>query len=228
MTADIYGILKGEIISGKRKPGEIFEEKVFAGQLGVSRTPVREAVQQLAREGLLVVMPRRGTVVSNISMEDIRQLYEARLMIEPQIMRIAAKRADKKKLENWRKFFESQKTQVEEGGELPKFPGETKEQICPDADAAYHLFLAQSTGNRYISKQMEELMTQTKRIRNLSNVQHKNRYQASIEEHIRIVEALQCGDGEQAAEDVLCHLHNSENGYHRMMLDGTSGMIQIY
>lgn len=56
---------------------------------------VREAVLRLAREGLLVVMPRRGTVISNISMENIRQLYEARVMLEPQILRIAAKRADK-------------------------------------------------------------------------------------------------------------------------------------
>lgn len=228
MAANIYEILKGEIISGKRRPGEVFEEKVFAGQLGVSRTPVREAVLQLAREGLLVVMPRRGTMVSNISMEDIRQLYEARRILEPQIMRIAAKRAEKKGLETWKAFFERQKKQLQEGGELPKFPGETETQICPDADAAYHLFLAESTGNRYILKQMEELMTQTQRIRNLSNVQRKNRYQASIEEHIRMTEALQREDGEQAAEEVLCHLRNSEEGYRKMMLEDMSDMIQIY
>lgn len=95
MSANAYELLKSEIVSGKRKPGEIFEEKRFAAQLGVSRTPVREAVLRLAREGLLVVMPRRGTVISNISMENIRQLYEARVMLEPQILRIAAKRADK-------------------------------------------------------------------------------------------------------------------------------------
>ena len=77
MSVNAYELLKSEIVSGKRKPGEIFEEKRFAAQLGVSRTPVREAVLRLAREGLLVVMPRRGTVISNISMEDIRQLYES-------------------------------------------------------------------------------------------------------------------------------------------------------
>lgn len=101
-------------------------------------------------------------------------------------------------------------------------------QVCPDADAAYHLFLAESTGNRYILKQMEELMTQTQRIRNLSNVQRKNRYQVSIEEHIRMTEALQREDGEQAAEEVLCHLRNSEEGYRKMMLEDMSDMIQIY
>ncbi len=228
MAANVYEILKEEIISGKRRPGEVFEEKAFAGQHGVSRTPVREAVLQLAREGLLVVMPRRGTFVSGISMEDVRQLYEARCILEPQIMRIAAKRSDKKELEKWSRFFEKQKKQFEEGRESPEFPGETKTQICPDADAAYHLFLAESTGNHYILKQMEELMTQTQRIRNLSNVQHKNRYQSAIEEHIRMVEALQNENGEQAADEVLGHLRNSEEGYRKMMLEDKSGLIQIY
>ena len=161
-------------------------------------------------------------------MEDIRQLYEARRILEPQIMRIAAKRAEKKGLETWKAFFERQKKQLQEGGELPKFPGETETQICPDADAAYHLFLAESTGNRYILKQMEELMTQTQRIRNLSNVQRKNRYQSAIEEHIRMVETLQNEDGERAAEEVLSHLRNSEEGYRKMMLEDKSGLIQIY
>ena len=150
MSANAYELLKSEIVSGKRKPGEIFEEKRFAAQLGVSRTPVREAVLRLAREGLLVVMPRRGTVISNISMENIRQLYEARVMLEPQILRIAAKRADKNTLASWKAFFEAQAAQADaEVTPLP-FPNEDAAQHSHDADAAFHLFLAHSLGNRYI------------------------------------------------------------------------------
>ena len=223
MSANAYELLKSEIVSGKRKPGEIFEEKRFAAQLGVSRTPVR-----LAREGLLVVMPRRGTVISNISMENIRQLYEARVMLEPQILRIAAKRADKNTLASWKAFFEAQAAQADaEVTPLP-FPNEDAAQHSHDADAAFHLFLAHSLGNRYILQQMEELMAQSQRIRSLSNARRKSRYLASIQEHIRIVDALLQGDGERAATEVLEHLHNSEDGYRRMMLEDAPDMIQMY
>lgn len=228
MPGDAYAILKEEIISGKRRPGEIFEEKVFAAQLGVSRTPVREAVLQLAREGLLVVMPRRGTMISYISMEDIRQLYEARLILEPQIMRLAAKRVDKEELEKWSTFFQMQLQQLEEDAEHVKFPGEQELPGYQDADASYHLFLAKSIGNRYLSEQMDELMTQTRRIRNLSNVQYKSRYQESIEEHIRIAEAMKKEDGEEAAAAVLAHLCNSQKGYHSLMSDLSSDAIQAF
>lgn len=228
MSVNAYELLKSEIVSGKRKPGEIFEEKRFAAQLGVSRTPVREAVLRLAREGLLVIMPRRGTVISNISMEDIRQLYEARVMLEPQILRIAAKRADKNTLADWKAFFEGQAAQADtEVTPLP-FPHADAAQHSHDADAAFHLFLAQSLGNRYILQQMEELMAQSQRIRSLSNARRKSRYLASIQEHIRIVDALLQEDGERAATEVLEHLHNSEDGYHRMMLEDAPDMIQMY
>ena len=216
MSANAYELLKSEIVSGKRKPGEIFEEKRFAAQLGVSRTPV------------LVVMPRRGTVISNISMENIRQLYEARVMLEPQILRIAAKRADKNTLASWKAFFEAQAAQADaEVTPLP-FPNEDAAQHSHDADAAFHLFLAHSLGNRYILQQMEELMAQSQRIRSLSNARRKSRYLASIQEHIRIVDALLQGDGERAATEVLEHLHNSEDGYRRMMLEDAPDMIQMY
>ena len=189
---------------------------------------VREAVLRLAREGLLVVMPRRGTVISNISMENIRQLYEARVMLEPQILRIAAKRADKNTLASWKAFFEAQAAQADaEVTPLP-FPNEDAAQHSHDADAAFHLFLAHSLGNRYILQQMEELMAQSQRIRSLSNARRKSRYLASIQEHIRIVDALLQGDGERAATEVLEHLHNSEDGYRRMMLEDAPDMIQMY
>ena len=148
-------------------------------------------------------------------------------MLEPQILRIAAKRADKNTLIRWKAFFEGQAAQADTQVTLP-FPNEDAAQHSHDADAAFHLFLAQSLGNRYILQQMEELMAQSQRIRNLSNARRKSRYLASIQEHIRIVDALLQEDGERAAREVLEHLHNSEDGYHRMMLEDAPDMIQMY
>ena len=149
-------------------------------------------------------------------------------MLEPQILRIAAKRADKNTLASWKAFFAAQAAQAAAADTPLPFPNEDAAQHSHDADAAFHLFLAHSLGNRYILQQMEELMAQSQRIRSLSYARRKSRYLASIQEHIRIVDALLQGDGERAATEVLEHLHNSEDGYRRMMLEDAPDMIQMY
>ena len=71
-------------------------------------------------------------------------------------------------------------------------------------------------------------MAQSQRIRNLSNQRRKSRYLASLAEHLRIVTALLQGDGERAAEEVLGHLRNSEEGYHKLMREDAPELIQLY
>ncbi|MDO5408418.1 MAG: GntR family transcriptional regulator [Eubacteriales bacterium] len=214
-----YEVLKWEIVTGQRKPGAVFDEKAFAEQIGVSRTPVREAVIRLTREGLLDVIPRRGTFVSGISMEDIRQIYEMRTMLEPQIVGIAARKADRKELEDWQHYFE-QAMENGTGGEPPS--------ALPDPDAAFHLFLAESTGNHFIREQMEALMTQTQRIRYLSNKWKEKRLSSSMEEHLEMIRAMLDGDEEAAAEAVSRHLKNSEEGYRMMVASGYLSDIRVF
>lgn len=105
-------------------------EKTFAERIGMSRTPVREGVIRLAREGLLEIVPRRGTFVSGISMEDIRQIYEMRSMLEPQIVEIAVRKADRKQLEEWNRYFKS----VREGENQMMMPSSLPD---PDASISY-------------------------------------------------------------------------------------------
>ena len=71
-------------------------------------------------------------------------------------------------------------------------------------------------------------MAQSQRIRNLSNQRRKTRYLASLAEHLCIVTALLQGDGERAAEEVLGHLRNSEEGYHKLMREDAPELIQLY
>lgn len=225
----IYEILKKEIIMGQRKPGSVFEEKKFAEQMGVSRTPVREAVLQLAREGLLVIMPRRGTIVSNISMDDICQLYDMRRIMEPAVMEMVVKKMEKQKLEQWFQYFKQKKKPDNDDGEqmIPDICIEKADDI-PDVDAVFHLFLAESTSNRFMIKQMQELMTLTQRIRNLSNVWQEKRYQQSIDEHMKIIEALLAGDVKKAKQAVLRHLDNSEEGYRLMVEEKYLSEIKVF
>ena len=214
-----YEALKWEIVTGQRKPGDSFDEKTFAERIGMSRTPVREGVIRLAREGLLEIVPRRGTFVSGISMEDIRQIYEMRSMLEPQIVEIAVRKADRKQLEEWNRYFKS----VREGENQMMMPSS-----LPDPDAAFHMFLAESTGNRFIKAQMETLMTQTQRIRYLSNKWKETRMYASVDEHLDMIQAMLQGDGKTAGQLLSAHLKNSEEGYRMMIASGYLSDVQVW
>src|SRR5436305_7797070 len=93
LQQQIHDQLLGRILRRELEPGERISPPDVAAALGVSITPVRDAVNQMAAEGLVTVMPRRGTVVSPISIRDIEELYEIRLMIEPEAAELAADRA---------------------------------------------------------------------------------------------------------------------------------------
>src|SRR4051812_37670327 len=93
LQQQIHDRLLGRILRRELQPGERISPPEIAAALGVSVTPVRDAVNQMAAEGLVTVTPRRGRIVSPVSVRDIEELYEIRLMIEPQAADIAASRA---------------------------------------------------------------------------------------------------------------------------------------
>lgn len=88
-----YSKLRERIIFRDVRAGQSFDEQTLSRQLNIGRTPVREAVQRLAREGLLTIIPRKGIIVSDIGLETVREMFEARLPCEAQIARLAAQRA---------------------------------------------------------------------------------------------------------------------------------------
>ena len=83
-------ILTDEIVAGTLRPGQWVSENELAIRLGVSRSPVREALRALARDGLVSVRPRRGTVIAELSAEDVSELYAARGVVESEMVRLAA------------------------------------------------------------------------------------------------------------------------------------------
>ena len=193
-----YDHIKRRIVSGQLLPGDVISEKELTVELGISRTPIREAIQRLAEENLVVVMPSRGTIVSHISVDDIRQLYEARKLNEPFVVRQAVDRVDREKILKFRQAFEEQ----------------TDVQLSDhDWDREFHLYLAECAGNRFLQKLIQDLMTQSMRIRVLSNEKRENRFEQAKAEHLAIIDAILDGDGDAAEKAVLNHLLRSEEGY---------------
>src|SRR2546426_85536 len=89
-TKKVYETMLRRIIIGEIAPGEILTELELANQFSTSRTPIREACIHLLKEGFLRAAPRRGYVVTELSLDDIRELYQLRLMLEPPAAKFAA------------------------------------------------------------------------------------------------------------------------------------------
>lgn len=193
-----YEHIKRQIVTGELLPGAIISEKELITSLGISRTPIREAIQRLAEEGLVVVMPSRGTIVSHISVDDIRQIYEARKLNEPFLVRQAVGRVDPDRIREFRNAFETQTAM-----QLPDH----------DWDCEFHLYLAECAGNRFMKKLIQDLMTQSMRIRVLSSEKKASRFEQAGREHIAIIDAILAGDADAAEQAVLSHLLRSEEGY---------------
>ncbi|MDD7201821.1 MAG: GntR family transcriptional regulator [Sphaerochaetaceae bacterium] len=201
---EAYALVKGQILDGTLKPGDIVSERAFIQTLGYSRTPVHEAVTQLAEEGLVKIMPSRGMVVAPISVGDITMVYQARSVIEPAIVRLLAETRGL-----------AVKDEVEEA---------MKRQMG-DEDSAFHCALAQLAGNSYLLEMERKLMTQCQRIRVLSNKEDPAREALARSEHQAILEAIQQKEGGLACKQVLHHLSRTVGDYQHIF--STSTAIQL-
>ncbi len=200
-----YENLKEDIILGRLKPGSLFNEKEYALKLNISRTPVREAVLKLADEGYIQIIPRKGTLISSISFEDIKSIYEYRLILEPNIINLLKDKSINDDFVNkWIKIFESKKNESNINIE---------NSINQDEDKLFHLGLAEFTNNSYIVNQVNQVMDKCLRIRILSNIESKNRYLNSLDEHLNILYSLKNKDYRKASEYMKKHLKNTISGF---------------
>lgn len=202
-----YDYIKKEIILAHLEAGSVFDEQEVAKQLNVSRTPVREAVLRLASEGYLTIIPRKGTLVSNISLRDIKEVYEFRIILECASIN-EIKYIDKSKLEYWLNYFNEAILKAQNLNEYS-----TDELENEDSDKLFHEDIISFLDNKLVSKEITLLMDKSARIRYTSNINNINRYIESLKEHIAIIEALIRDDKASAQNLMKEHLLSSLRGY---------------
>lgn len=200
-----YQNLKEDIILGKLQPGTIFNEKEYASKFNISRTPIREAVLKLAEEGYIQIIPRKGTLISSISFQDIKSIYEYRLILEPNIINLLK---DKSITDEFINYWINTFTLKKNDSNL-----NIKNSISEDEDKLFHLGLAEFTNNTYIINQVNQIMDKCLRIRILSNIESNNRYLESLDEHLNILYSLKNSDYKKAADFMKKHLKNTINGF---------------
>ncbi len=196
----VFETLREAIINQTLKPGERLMEIQLAEEMGVSRTPVREAIRKLELEGLVVMVPRKGAYVAGISMKDIHEVYELRSALEALAASLAAVRITDEELE------EMERQMVREAKETE----ENNLQGIVSIDTTFHDLLYQAAHNQRLVQFINILQEQLQRFR-AATLSRPGRSKYALEEHKKIVEALANKDAKLAAKLATEHIENAEN-----------------
>ena len=193
----VFNTLRQAILRGELKPGERLMEIQLANKLGVSRTPIREAIRKLELEGLVLMIPRKGAEVAEITEKNLRDVLEVRCALEELAVQLACDRMD------------------EEGVRELRAAAETFESILnsdditqiAQADVAFHDIIYAATDNRRLIQLLNNLREQMYRYR-VEYLKREAAHPQLIAEHAAIIEYISKGE-KKAATDIMCkHIDN--------------------
>ena len=189
-----YQLIRDKIVTLDMQPGSVIQEAEMMTQLGLGRTPIREALKRLETEKLVEVTPRRGMFVAEIAITDLPQICEVRVELEALCASLAAQRITPEELEEFRVLVDRH---------LKADRGELDELLA--RDHAFHQLLARASGNRFMRDEIERYYNLSLRIWHL--VTHRVRPEdADVDAHVEILEAIEAGDPEQAKRRMRKHI----------------------
>mgnify|MGYP000939943508 FL=1 len=192
--------IREAIITGTLKPRERLMEIQLAEELGVSRTPIREALRKLELEGFIVMVPRKGAYVADLTFKDIADVFEIRAALEGLAAGLAAERITDDELKNMERLLVEKAEAIAEK-DIEKLVA---------ADTKFHDALYRASRNQRLSNIISNLREQIQRFRTTS-LSYPGRSRRSLEEHRSIVEAIQSRDVQSARQAAQEHIENAEN-----------------
>lgn len=195
----VFQTLREAILKGNIKPGERLMEIQLSQQLGVSRTPVREAIRMLELEGLVNMTPRKGAAVAAISEKSLRDVLEVRCALEELSVRLACERM------SWEQFEKLRTANVKFAQAAE---GEDITEIAK-SDEAFHDIIYYSTDNDKLILLLNQLREQMYRYR-VEHIKMKERRSLLIREHQEIIDALRERDSQTAVLVMRRHINNQE------------------
>ena len=200
----IFEQLQDEILSGKYKKGEILSEAKLSEELGVSRTPIREAVRRLEQERILDETGR-GIVVVGISAEDMLDMYDIRIQLEGRAAARAAKNVTDEQLNEMQEVIDLQKFYTDKPGDVSN-----KSNNIRDMDSSFHELLYRASGSVVFHDTLSNIHKKILKFRKAS-VSDKSRAEQSYEEHLAILDALRLHEPELARSRTVQHIINARD-----------------
>ena len=195
----VFQTLRQAILRGELRPGERLMEIHLAQKLGVSRTPVREAIRKLELEGLVLMIPRKGAVVAEITISDLEDVLEVRMALEELAVKHACRRITPEQLEQMEHLAEAfQKTLY--GDDVG---------ACAQADVRFHEAIYEATGNGRLVQILNNLREQMYRYR-MEYLKDRQSHSLLVREHEEILEGLRDRDEKLALEVTCRHIERQK------------------
>lgn len=194
-----YQTLRDSIINGDLKRGEIYNEMALAKELGISRTPVREALLELSAQGLVSFLPRRGVVVNDYSRRDVEEVFEVRKAIELFAIDRAASMEPRPDLTEMAQALEKQRKAVEDGSKIDYLR----------ADRDFHHSFSRLLANQRLLAILDNIRDLVQ-VMSLGALAKEGRDEEVIQEHQRVIEAVELGDPQKARKAMEEHLDRSQ------------------
>ena len=182
LSAKVFHSIREDILNGKYQANEELKEKNIGDDLGVSRTPVREALRQLELEGLVHIIPNKGAFVEGVTLQDIKDIYEIRTLLEGLCEEIVFLSDFHYSKENWDQILE--------------------------LDNRFHEMVYEACASKELTRVLRDYHHYLQRIRRIT-LEEKARAHASINEHRAIAEALKARDARTAEECARLHIRNT-------------------
>jgi DNA-binding GntR family transcriptional regulator len=197
-----YHEIRVLIVSLELAPGAVIDERDLIERLGIGRTPVREALRRLAQERLVEVYPRRGMFVTGVDVRELARLSEVREVLEPEAARLAAERATDADRAELAALVE----ELDRGG-----------SELMELDERIHRAVYRAAHNDLLEATLEQYYVLALRIWSIA-LDRAHELEEAVEAHRALLEAIQAGDGERAADTMRAHVQDFEQAMHRVLL----------
>lgn len=201
-----YHIIKEKIITCEYAPSTLLNEEVLREEIGASRTPIRDALSRLEQEGLITIIPKKGIMVSGLSIADINMIFEVRLLFEPYALKNYGFTLPDETILG---FYQDLT--------IPRAAGAERDFFA--MDDAFHSAIISILPNRFLCQTYDLIQTQNRRFRVMTGRFSADRIEATLQEHLQIVKACLRKDWDAAADAMRTHLIASKNATFDLLLD---------
>ncbi len=195
-----YEALRDSILSGHLAPGNIVNEMALAKELGISRTPVREALLELSSQGLVEILPRKGIRIKYFTERDVNEVCDIRELIELAVVEGLARKSAGRSLKRLESALEQQRQAVTDGDMVGFL----------EADRRFHMALTGLTDNRRLRKILENLGDLI-HVMGKEGLTRAGRVAEVLDEHLNVVDCIKQGKIGEAKEAMRLHLQKSRN-----------------
>ena len=216
LAKQAYAQLRHEIMTCTLSPGQVVSERELARQYEVSKTPIREALSQVCHDGLMQRLPGRGYMVAPITIKDIRDLFDLRLILEMTAAERAAQHPSSARI-----------AALKEMSVISYCLDDPESHVLfLKTNRDFHLALAEAAGNRRLMKTMERLMVEMDRLFHLG-LRLRDSSEEMKQEHQEVVAALEIGDAEGARDAIMRQINTSRDRILEAIMQGDIQHVQV-